>query len=166
MITFTQLDCSNFRGTKNICCHFHVMNDNTNNHFLFLEAIYKRREEHYGYRYCYACANSLKGIHQSGSMIFGEQEKVQVVTFANEGLTTCTLASKMPSLNIWRPSCPRSLLVWVTDWPYQEEKSWSQMVIVTGLNLPMLINIYRTYGSSWCWGWRVSLTFIRKQRRR
>ena len=33
-----------------------------------------------------ATANFAAGIHQSGSMIFGEQEKVQVVTFMpNEG---------------------------------------------------------------------------------
>ena len=33
------------------------------------------------------------GIHQSGSMIFGEQEKVQVVTFMpNEGLMIYTLS--------------------------------------------------------------------------
>ena len=42
-----------------------------------------------------------EGIHQSGSMIFGEQEKVQVVTFMpNEGPDACTLTSKMPSLNL------------------------------------------------------------------
>ena len=34
------------------------------------------------------------GIHQSGSMIFGEQEKVQVVTFMpNEGPDDLTLNS-------------------------------------------------------------------------
>ena len=47
-----------------------------------------------------------EGIHQSGSMIFGEQEKVQVVTF-------------MPN-----------------------EGPDRKMVIVTGLNLPMLIQAY------------------------
>ena len=42
-----------------------------------------------------------EGIHQSGSMIFGEQEKVQVVTSCQmKVLTTCTLTSKMPLLNL------------------------------------------------------------------
>lgn len=39
-----------------------------------------------------------EGIHQSGSMIFGEQEKVQTVTFMpGEGLMTCVLKLTQPS---------------------------------------------------------------------
>ncbi|MDU6558888.1 MAG: PTS sugar transporter subunit IIB [Streptococcus sp.] len=65
------------------------------------------------------------GIHQSGSMIFGEQEKVQVVTFMpNEG----------PDLWSGSPFNQASRVM--------GENPERKFAIITGLNLPMLIQAY------------------------
>ena len=60
----------------------------------------------------------VEGIHQSGSMIFGEQEKVQVVTFMpNEGPDDLYAHFKDAIAQFdagRRNSCPCRPLVWVT----------------------------------------------------
>ena len=72
-----------------------------------------------------------EGIHQSGSMIFGEQEKVQVVTFMpNEGPDDLYAHFKDAIAQFNQAS------------RIKEENSDRKMVIVTGLNLPMLIQAY------------------------
>ena len=74
-----------------------------------------------------------EGIHQSGSMIFGDQEKVQVVTF-------------MPS-----EGPDDEILVLADLWsgsPFNQasriagENPDRKIAIITGLNLPMLIQAY------------------------
>lgn len=90
-----------------------------------------------------------EGIHQSGSMIFGEQEKVQVVTFMpNEGPDD--LYAHFNDA-IAQFDADDEILVLADLWsgsPFnqasriKEENSDRKMVIVTGLNLPMLIQAY------------------------
>ena len=86
-----------------------------------------------------------EGIHQSGSMIFGDQEKVQVVTFMpSEGPDD--LRAKMEEA-ISTFENQDEVLFLVDLWsgtPFNQanlllnghEDHWA---IVTGLNLPMLI---------------------------
>ena len=59
------------------------MNDNINNHFSIPKKQYIKGGEHEWVSVLLlpAMVKFAEGIHQSGSMIFGDQEKVQVVTF-------------------------------------------------------------------------------------
>ena len=90
-----------------------------------------------------------EGIHQSGSMIFGEQEKVQVVTFMpNEGPDD--LYAHFNNA-IAQFDADDEVLVLADLWsgsPFNEaslvmgENPDRKMAIITGLNLPMLIQAY------------------------
>lgn len=90
-----------------------------------------------------------EGIHQSGSMIFGEQEKVQVVTFMpNEGPDD--LYEHFNNA-IGQFDVDDEILVLADLWsgsPFnqasriQGENPDRKMAIITGLNLPMLIQAY------------------------
>lgn len=90
-----------------------------------------------------------EGIHQSGSMIFGEQEKVQVVTFMpNEGPDD--LYAHFNDA-IAQFDADDEILVLADLWsgsPFNqasrvmEENPDRKMAIMTGLNLPMLIQAY------------------------
>ncbi len=90
-----------------------------------------------------------EGIHQSGSMIFGDQEKVQVVTFMpnegpddlyahfNDAIATFDADDEVLVLaDLWSGS------------PFNQasrlmgENPDRKMAIITGLNLPMLIQAY------------------------
>ncbi|MCT0035307.1 PTS mannose transporter subunit IIAB [Lactococcus lactis subsp. lactis] len=89
------------------------------------------------------------GIKQSGSMIFGEQEKVQVVTFMpSEGPTD--LHAKIEAA-IATFDAEDEVLVLADLWsgsPFNQasavmgEKPERKIAIITGLNLPMLIQAY------------------------
>lgn len=89
------------------------------------------------------------GIHQSGAMIFGEQEKVQVVTFMpNEGPDD--LHAKI-STAIAQFEADDEVLVLADLWsgsPFNQasrvagENPDRKVAIITGLNLPMLIQAY------------------------
>ena len=89
------------------------------------------------------------GIHQSGSMIFGEQEKVQVVTFMpNEGPDD--LYAKFNQA-IAAFDAEDDVLILADLWsgsPFnqasrvREENPDRNIDIMTGLNLPMLIQAY------------------------
>lgn len=89
------------------------------------------------------------GIHQSGAMIFGEQEKVQVVTFMpSEGPDD--LHAKI-SAAIAQFDADDEILVLADLWsgsPFNQasrvagENPDRKVVIITGLNLPMLIQAY------------------------
>ncbi|XHW65411.1 PTS sugar transporter subunit IIB [Streptococcus dysgalactiae subsp. equisimilis] len=90
-----------------------------------------------------------EGIHQSGSMIFGEQEKVQVVTFMpNEGPDD--LYGHFDNA-ISQFDADDEILVLADLWsgsPFNQasrvagENPDRKMAIITGLNLPMLIQAY------------------------
>lgn len=90
-----------------------------------------------------------EGIHQSGSMIFGEQEKVQVVTFMpNEGPDD--LYAHFNNA-IAQFDADDEVLVLADLWsgsPFNQasrvmgENPDRKMAIITGLNLPMLIQSY------------------------
>ncbi|WMB28674.1 PTS sugar transporter subunit IIB [Streptococcus didelphis] len=90
-----------------------------------------------------------EGIHQSGSMIFGEQEKVQVVTFMpNEGPDD--LYGHFNNA-IAQFDADDEILVLADLWsgsPFNQasrvmgENPDRKMAIITGLNLPMLIQSY------------------------
>ncbi|KHD45523.1 PTS sugar transporter subunit IIB [Streptococcus hongkongensis] len=90
-----------------------------------------------------------EGIHQSGSMIFGEQEKVQVVTFMpNEGPDD--LYGHFNNA-IQQFDADDEVLVLADLWsgsPFNQasrvmgENPERKMAIITGLNLPMLIQAY------------------------
>lgn len=90
-----------------------------------------------------------EGIHQSGSMIFGEQEKVQVVTFMpNEGPDD--LYGHFQDA-IAQFDADDDVLILADLWsgsPFNqasrlmEENPDRKMAIMTGLNLPMLIQAY------------------------
>ncbi|HII1124939.1 TPA: PTS sugar transporter subunit IIB [Streptococcus pyogenes] len=90
-----------------------------------------------------------EGIHQSGSMIFGEQEKVQVVTFMpNEGPDD--LYGHFNNA-IQQFDADDEILVLADLWsgsPFNQasrvagENPDHKMAIITGLNLPMLIQAY------------------------
>ena len=89
------------------------------------------------------------GIHQSGSMIFGEQEKVQVVTFMpNEGPDD--LYAKINNA-VAAFDAEDEVLVLADLWsgsPFNQasrvmgENPDRKFAIITGLNLPMLIQAY------------------------
>lgn len=89
------------------------------------------------------------GIHQSGSMIFGEQEKVQVVTFMpNEGPDD--LYAKFNDA-VAAFDADDEVLVLADLWsgsPFNQasrvmgENPERKFAIITGLNLPMLIQAY------------------------
>ena len=89
------------------------------------------------------------GIHQSGSMIFGDQEKVQVVTFMpNEGPDD--LYAKFNAA-IAAFDAEDEVLVLADLWsgsPFNQasrvmgENPDRKFAIITGLNLPMLIQAY------------------------
>lgn len=89
------------------------------------------------------------GIHQSGSMIFGEQEKVQVVTFMpNEGPDDLH-AKFIAAMNTF--DADDEILVLADLWsgsPFNQasrvagEHPERKFAIITGLNLPMLIQTY------------------------
>ncbi|WP_221913117.1 PTS sugar transporter subunit IIB [Streptococcus halichoeri] len=90
-----------------------------------------------------------EGIHQSGSMIFGDQEKVQVVTFMpNEGPDD--LYGHFNNA-IAQFDADDEVLVLADLWsgsPFNQasrvmgENPERKMAIITGLNLPMLIQAY------------------------
>ncbi|MCS4488239.1 PTS sugar transporter subunit IIB [Streptococcus sciuri] len=90
-----------------------------------------------------------EGIHQSGSMIFGEQEKVQVVTFMpNEGPDD--LYEHFNNA-IAQFDADDEVLVLADLWsgsPFnqasriQGENPERKIAIITGLNLPLLIQAY------------------------
>lgn len=90
-----------------------------------------------------------EGIHQSGSMIFGDQEKVQVITFMpNEGPDD--LYAHFTNA-IDQFDADDEILVLADLWsgsPFnqasrvQGENPDRKMAIITGLNLPMLIQAY------------------------
>ncbi|HEP1698265.1 TPA: PTS mannose transporter subunit IIAB [Streptococcus pyogenes] len=90
-----------------------------------------------------------EGIHQSGSMIFGEQEKVQIVTFMpNEGPDD--LYGHFNNA-IQQFDADDEILVLADLWsgsPFNQasrvagENPDRKMAIITGLNLPMLIQAY------------------------
>lgn len=89
------------------------------------------------------------GIHQSGSMIFGEQEKVQVVTFMpNEGPDD--LYAKFNNA-VATFDAEDEILVLADLWSgspfnqasrFKDENPNRKVIIMTGLNLPMLIQAY------------------------
>lgn len=89
------------------------------------------------------------GIYQSGSMIFGEQEKVQVVTFMpNEGPDDL-YAKLTNALDAF--DADDEVLVLADLWsgsPFNQasrlagERPDRKFAIITGLNLPMLIQAY------------------------
>ena len=89
------------------------------------------------------------GIHQSGSMIFGQQEKVQVVTFMpNEGPDD--LYAKFNEA-VAQFDAEDEVLVLADLWsgsPFNQasrvmgENPDRKFAIITGLNLPMLIQAY------------------------
>lgn len=89
------------------------------------------------------------GIHQSGSMIFGEQEKVQVVTFMpNEGPDDLYAKFNTAVTSFDEND---EVLVLADLWsgsPFNQasrvmgENPDRKFAIITGLNLPMLIQAY------------------------
>lgn len=89
------------------------------------------------------------GIHQSGSMIFGQQEKVQVVTFMPSEGPDDLYASFSQAIDQFDND--DEILVLADLWsgsPFNQasrimqERPERQMAIITGLNLPMLIQAY------------------------
>ena len=90
-----------------------------------------------------------KGIYQSGSMIFGEQEKVEVITFMpNEGPDDLYAKFNQAVAAFDKED---EVLVLADLWsgsPFNQASRFMQehperhMVIITGLNLPMLIQAY------------------------
>ncbi|MGT2910345.1 PTS sugar transporter subunit IIB [Streptococcus cameli] len=89
------------------------------------------------------------GIHQSGSMIFGEQEKVQVVTFMPSEGPDDLHAKFLSAIDAFDQD--DEILVLADLWsgsPFNQasrvagENPDRKFVILTGLNLPMLIQAY------------------------
>lgn len=89
------------------------------------------------------------GIHQSGSMIFGEQEKVQVVTFMPSEGPDDLYAKLNAAVDAF--DADDEVLVLADLWsgsPFNQasrvagENPDRKVVIITGLNLPMLIQAY------------------------
>lgn len=90
-----------------------------------------------------------EGIHQSGSMIFGEQEKVQVVTFMPSEGPDDLYAHFNDAIAQF--DADDEILVLADLWsgsPFNQasrvmgENPDRKMAIITGLNLPMLIQAY------------------------
>ncbi|HFI0156304.1 TPA: PTS sugar transporter subunit IIB [Streptococcus suis] len=89
------------------------------------------------------------GIHQSGSMIFGEQEKVQVVTFMPSEGPDDLYAKLNAAVDSF--DADDEVLVLADLWsgsPFNQasrvagERPDRKFAIITGLNLPMLIQAY------------------------
>lgn len=89
------------------------------------------------------------GIHQSGSMIFGEQEKVQVVTFMPSEGPDDLYAKINAAVDTFDAN--DEILVLADLWsgsPFNQasrvagENPDRKFAIITGLNLPMLIQAY------------------------
>ena len=89
------------------------------------------------------------GIHQSGSMIFGEQEKVQVVTFMPSEGPDDLYAKINAAVDAF--DADDEVLVLADLWsgsPFNQasrvagENPDRKFAIITGLNLPMLIQAY------------------------
>ncbi|MEQ9810565.1 PTS sugar transporter subunit IIB [Streptococcus jiangjianxini] len=90
-----------------------------------------------------------EGIYQSGSMIFGEQEKVQVVTFMPSEGPDDLYSYLSDAINQF--DYDDEVLVLADLWsgsPFNQasrlvgENPNRKIVIITGLNLPMLIQAY------------------------
>lgn len=89
------------------------------------------------------------GIHQSGAMIFGEQEKVQVVTFMPSEGPDDLYAKLTAAVDTF--DADDEVLVLADLWsgsPFNQasrvagERPDRKFAIITGLNLPMLIQAY------------------------
>lgn len=89
------------------------------------------------------------GIHQSGQMIFGEQEKVQVVTFMPSEGPDDLYAKIVTAIDTF--DADDEILVLADLWsgsPFNQasrvmgERPERKFAIITGLNLPMLIQAY------------------------
>lgn len=89
------------------------------------------------------------GIHQSGQMIFGEQEKVQVVTFMPSEGPDDLYAKLNAAVDAF--DADDEVLVLADLWsgsPFNQasrvagERPDRKFAIITGLNLPMLIQAY------------------------
>ncbi|HEL1943048.1 TPA: PTS mannose transporter subunit IIAB [Streptococcus suis] len=89
------------------------------------------------------------GIHQSGSMIFGEQDKVQVVTFMPSEGPDDLYAKLNAAVDAF--DADDEILVLADLWsgsPFNQasrvtgENPDRKFAIITGLNLPMLIQAY------------------------
>ncbi|MET3556993.1 PTS system mannose-specific IIB component [Streptococcus rupicaprae] len=89
------------------------------------------------------------GIHQSGQMIFGEQEKVQVVTFMPSEGPDDLYAKIATAIDTF--DADDEILVLADLWsgsPFNQasrvmgERPERKFAIITGLNLPMLIQAY------------------------
>lgn len=89
------------------------------------------------------------GIHQSGSMIFGEQEKVQIVTFMPSEGPDDLYAKINAAVDTFDAN--DEILVLADLWsgsPFNQasrvagENPDRKFAIITGLNLPMLIQAY------------------------
>lgn len=89
------------------------------------------------------------GIHQSGSMIFGEQDKVQVVTFMPSEGPDDLYAKLNAAVDSF--DADDEVLVLADLWsgsPFNQasrvagERPDRKFAIITGLNLPMLIQAY------------------------
>ena len=89
------------------------------------------------------------GIHQSGQMIFGEQEKVQVVTFMPSEGPDDLYAKINAAVDAF--DADDEILVLAVLWsgsPFNQasrvagENPDRKFAIITGLNLPMLIQAY------------------------
>lgn len=89
------------------------------------------------------------GIHQSGAMIFGEQEKVQVVTFMPSEGPDDLYGKFVSAIDAF--DADDEILVLADLWsgsPFNQasrimnERPERKFAIITGLNLPMLIQAY------------------------
>jgi PTS system mannose-specific IIB component len=89
------------------------------------------------------------GIKQSGSMIFGEQEKVQAVTFMPSEGPDDLQAKIVAAIETF--DAEDEVLVLADLWsgsPFNQASAWMgnnpdrKVAIITGLNLPMLIQAY------------------------
>ncbi|MBB5888735.1 PTS sugar transporter subunit IIB [Lactovum miscens] len=89
------------------------------------------------------------GIKMSGEMIFGEQEKVQVVTFLNGQTPEGLHQQVVDAIATFEPE--DEVLILTDLWggsPFNQssavlhEQSNRKIAIITGLNLPMLVQAY------------------------
>lgn len=89
-----------------------------------------------------------EGIMQSGSMIFGDQEKVKAVTFINGQSPDDLHNNLQAAIDSFAPE--DEVLFLIDLWggsPFNQassilKESGDRMAIITGLNLPMLIQAY------------------------